>query len=169
MSYPKLVPHATRLGLLIISLLALVAVPLAGAVSAQDNTLLEDQFNDNSNNWALATKKNTTLTVGDGVLSMELKTDNIANWATPDMTFPDDIEIAVETTTPEPSDSGDWSSALVLRADARDLSSGFYQFEVTGKGEWSFVTRTAKGDEYKAQKTGKLKSWDPTASNTLKV
>ncbi len=172
MSHPKLTAHATRLGLLIVSIVALLIVPLAGSISrtsARENVLLEDQFNDNSNNWQLAATKSSKLKVSGGVLSLTLSSESIANWVTPDMTFPDDVTVQVETSTPKPSDAGDWSSAIILRADTRDTSAGFYQFQVTGSGGWGFVTRTANGDEYKIQKDGKLDNWDPTASNTLKV
>lgn len=161
-----------RLALIGLSLVWFLSISLAGTFSrtaAQGDVLLEDQFNDNSNNWQLAGKKNSKLTVSDGVLSLELSKENLASWATPDQTFPDDIDVEVETTTPEASTDGNWNAAIILRADTRGVDSAFYQFEVTGEGKWAFVTRTANGDEYKVQKEGNLKDWDMTAANTLKV
>jgi hypothetical protein len=161
-----------RLVLIGLSLLSILVVPLAGTfthTAAQGEVLLEDQFNDNSNSWELASKKNSKLTISDGVFSLQLTKENMASWATPDMTFPDDIDVQVETTTPEPSTEGDWNAAIILRADSRTVESAFYQFEVTGQGKWAFVTRTANGDEYKVQKSGNLKDWDMSASNTLHV
>ena len=161
-----------RIGLIGFTLVSLLLVSIAGTIrptAAQGDTLLEDQFNDNTNSWELASKKNSKLTISDGTFSMQLGKENMAAWATPDMTFPDDISVQVETSTPEPSSDGDWNAAIIVRADSRTVDSAFYQFEVTGQGKWAFVTRTAKGEEYKVQKTGSLKNWDMSASNTLKV
>ncbi len=172
MFHPHLASRATRMGLLIFSVVALFAVPLAGAVvttSAQGDVLLEDQFDDNANSWKLAATRNAKLTVSDGALTIDLSRENAATWATPDMTFPDDLEIEVEVTTPEPSEEGDWATGIIVRANTRTTASAFYQFDVTGGGQWAFVTRTASGKEYKIQKSGKLDDWDPSAANTLKV
>jgi hypothetical protein len=100
---------------------------------------------------------------------MEMTKGGVINFATPEATFPDNVEIQVESTTPEPPSTGNWYSAIIIRADARTTATGFYQFHVTGKGEWAFVTRTARGKEYKIQKTGKLRSFDPAAPVNLKV
>ncbi len=170
MSRPYILSRTMRLAVFTLAILSLVVIP--GAISptvAQGSVLLDEQFNDNSHNWKLATAKDSKLTVGDGVLSIAVRKTESVGWATPDMTFADDIDIRVETSTPSPSTTGNWNSAIVFRADTRDLSSAFYQFQVMGKGQWAFVTRTANGDEYKVEKSGALKNYDPVGPNTLEV
>jgi hypothetical protein len=100
---------------------------------------------------------------------MELTKAGVINFATPEATFPDNIEVQVETTTPEPPTTGNWYSAIIIRANARTTATAFYQFHVTGKGEWAFVTRTPSGREYRVQKTGKLRDFDAAAPANLRV
>jgi len=171
MSRPHIFPRLVRLAVFTVAILSVVVIPGAGSPTvAQESVLLDEQFNDNSNNWKLATtSKDSKLTVGDGVLSIDVQKTETVGWATPDMTFPDDVDIKVEASTPSPSTTGDWNTAIVFRADTRDSKSAFYQFQVMGKGQWAFVTRTANGDEYKVAKSGALKNYDPAGPHTLEV
>lgn len=153
----------------VFSFAALSLDSVTHTVRAQGDVLLDEQFNDNSNNWKLASTRNTKMEVDSGTLAIELSKSGAAGWATPDMTFPDDIDVEVDMATTATPDSGGWSSAVIIRANTRDLNSAFYQFEVDDTGLWAFVTRTAKGAEYKIQKSGKVSKWDATANNTLAV
>jgi hypothetical protein len=145
----------------------MIAAP--APTEAQGEVLLDDSFGDNSNNWKLATTQESTLNINNGVLTMELTKEGSINFVTPEATFPDNIEVQVETTTPEPPTTGNWYSAIVIRADTRTTATAFYQFHVTGKGEWGFATRTASGKVYRVQKSGKLRDFDAGAPVNLKV
>jgi hypothetical protein len=164
-------PHIRPLFLIVIVLLSLMTylVGVSVPTAAQGEVLLDDSFGDNNNNWEPATDKDSTFAISDGVLTMEMTKAGVINFATPESTFPDNIEVQVEATTPEPPTTGNWYSAIIIRADARTTASGFYQFHVTGKGEWAFVTRTTSGKDYKVQKTGKLRNFDAAAPVNMKV
>ncbi len=155
--------------LIVVSITTMSLSSVNRAVKAQGDVLLNDQFTDNSNNWELAigTSDNSAMKIGDGVLSLALKKTGTSDWAMPDMTFPNDITAEVELATTVKPSKGDWGAALAIRSDTRDTKGSFYLFEVTGLGEWRFVTSTP--DSTDVQKSGKLKDWDPTATNKLKV
>jgi hypothetical protein len=139
-------------------------------VTAQDEDLIKDSFKDNSNGWVLATAKfNDKMSVKQGALTFDIKRESAASWATPDITVPNDIDISVDTVTTTGASLGKWNAAIVIRANTRNTESAFYQFEIDGAGNWAFVRRTAKGEEYKTAETGKLTDWDYSSSHNLSV
>src|SRR5258708_7658330 len=148
---------------------AVMSLSVLQPTKAQGDVLLSDKFTDNSNGWQLSSTASSKLTIKGGILALDVTKPNVARWVTPNMTFPNDVDVSVDTVTPEGGTKIDWNAAIVLRADKRDTASAFYQFEITGDGQWNFVTRTANGDEYKVRKSGKLDRFAPAAAHTLLV
>jgi hypothetical protein len=157
----------SRRGLLFV--LIVMALVWALPVLAQDGEmLLEDSFNSNANGWKLATKGDK-LRIAGGKLLITVNGEESAGWVTPDRKFPDDIEVSVDVQVPAGQSGDDWNAALLLRADARDTNTAFYQFEIAGTGEWAFVTRTAKGEKYEVAKSGKLTDFLPNEVHNLAI
>jgi hypothetical protein len=150
------------------SLLASYGPIFVRVARAQDSVLLDDRFVDNANGWELATT-NAKMFVGGNTLQLNIKKENAAAWVTPNLSFPNDVEMSVDVTVPDAKPGMAWNAAILLRADLRNTDTAFYQFEIAGNGEWAFVTRTAKAAEYKVQKSGKLKNFIPSAKHHLVV
>src|SRR4051794_37759099 len=153
--------RATLIGSVV--LLLMLGQFAATHTSAQgEDTLLEDQFTDNSNGWKVSYKTDSKLTIEDNALTIAVTKENAARWVTPNQKFPHNLTVKVDTVTVGDVSGGDWSLGIIIRADTRDANAAFYQFEVDGSGAWAFVTRTAGGKEYKVQREGKLKNLDLT-------
>lgn len=156
----------------LIALLALVglfvAAPTRQIVSAQSCPLLEDTFGSNENGWKLAGRIGE-VDIDNDVLSLTVDEENKTNWVTPNLKFPLDVTVSVDVQFLDTDDSTQANAGIVVRSDKRDTSTGFYQFEIDTSGNWAFVTRTAKGAEYKVADSGKLDDFDASDSHTLAV
>ena len=154
--------------LLILSLMFMAWGTSVRPISAQDNVLLQETFDDNTNNWQpMSTGATCKSTVGGGKLTLTNSKASTFCATTPDMTFPDDITMEV-TITP-PSGTRAWDYGIIIRADSRTTESAFYDFGVYTPGNWYLAIRTANGDSYKDRENGSLSSFDATAPITLKV
>ncbi|MEP7288529.1 MAG: hypothetical protein ABI947_22485 [Chloroflexota bacterium] len=171
--YRRIPPRLIRTTIIFLAvILSLTAFRLPSAIrsaAAQGDVLLSDQFQDNTNNWKLTGTKSAKMTIQDGAITFDVAKENVASWATPEVQFPDDIDVSVDATVPEAVAGQKWNAAIIIRADLRDTDSGFYQFEITGEGQWNFVVRTAKGAKYETVKSGTIKSFQPADPHTLLV
>src|SRR5215471_13015885 len=124
--------------LLILSLMFMVWGTSVRPISAQDNILLQDSFDDNSNNWIpMSTGSSCTVDVGGGKLTLTNSKAGTFCVVTPEMTFPDNITIEVTITPPEGTKA--WDYGVILRADSRKTDSAFYHFGVYTPGNWYFA------------------------------
>ncbi|MBX3066689.1 MAG: hypothetical protein KF726_27160 [Anaerolineae bacterium] len=156
----------------LIVILALVglfaAAPTRQIVSAQSCPLLEDSFGSNENGWKLAGRIGE-MDIDNDVLALTVDEENKTNWVTPNLKFPLDVTVSVDVQFLDTDDSTQANAGIVVRSDKRDTSTGFYQFEIDTAGNWAFVTRTAKGAEYKVADSGKLDGYDASDPHTLSV
>src|SRR5688572_4925072 len=149
-------PRIIRLFIVVVMLFTTLA--LTGnvrRVTAQEGAvLLEDEFEDNENDWELSglSPDYVDMDIDDGVLVISIDREDKSAWtfATPDKTFPNDVDVMVDVEAPDAGDTY-WYAALVLRSDRRndddDEYSQYYHFEVTSKGEWGFARRFKDEDD----------------------
>jgi hypothetical protein len=161
---------SSKLMPVILVIVLALAVPGSGALAQGNRTIYEDTFAANVSGWALTTTENSLLTVTGGALTLQTTAAGQASWATPAVTIPDDVVVAVEATPVSPASNGEWNVGLILRADTRGLDASFYHFGVTGTGRWEFRGRPKEAKSYStAIKSGKLDSFDPSSPIELKV
>lgn len=173
----------TRLLVVVVVLFtALLAATRMNSVKAQESAvLLEDNFDDNSNGWEMAgtNSKTVDMNVDDGVLTLAISSDDEGRWsfATPEKSFANDIDVAVDVQATK-ADDAYWYAALLMRSDMRedsdDKKTEYYHFEITSKGEWGFAARYINKDdndklEYKLLKSGKLTKFDNEEQHNLAV
>ncbi|MBX3080698.1 MAG: hypothetical protein KF716_03625 [Anaerolineae bacterium] len=162
----------------IVRLLIVLCVVMTSAfvrstpASAQDSfVIFQDDFRNNDNGWEVVGGTDTSkLFVGDGVLRFSTEKEGYANWAVPDVTVPDDIDVQVTATVIDPDSSGNWNFALILRADTRDSDASFYHFGVGGDGSYEFSIRRKNPENYAENiKSGKISGFNVNRPIKLRV
>ncbi len=138
------------------------------AQGSAGDVLLADDFSGTDNNWSLIGKG--TFDIQDNALTLNVEGPSLAHVATPDLLFPDNLEITVDITAlPSPKTNKQWYAGFVFRMNGRTNYSPFYEFDYTGDGKWAFALKTARGKDYNSIKEGTLKDFDPLQSHTLKI
>jgi hypothetical protein len=133
--------------MLVALVVSFIAFPYAA--TAQDFLLFEDKFDSNDLGWeSVGTDTSTKLEVGEGVLRLSTLTEGFASWAVPEITVPDNIDVQVTVNVISPASSGNWNFAILLRADTRDSTTGFYHFGIAGNGTYEFSVRRKGAESY---------------------